>query len=51
MQKLPKDTEYFVDLCNAFGSVHHKLIQFALSHYHCDESLKKLVADLYSVYK
>lgn len=41
-------TVLWIDLRNAFGSVHHKLIQFALTHYHCDETLKKLVADLYT---
>ena len=37
----------WLDLRNAFGSVDHNLIQFALRHYHCDGMLVRLVEHLY----
>ena len=37
----------WLDLCNAFGSVDHRLIHFALRHYHCDDTLVRLVSNLY----
>ena len=37
----------WLDLANAYGSVHHKLIQFALSHYHAPPELIALISSLY----
>ena len=37
----------WLDLANAYGSVHHKLIQFALSHYHAPPELIALTSSLY----
>ena len=38
----------WVDLANAYGSVHHSLIQFSLNHYHAPSKLSKLVKSLYT---
>jgi hypothetical protein len=35
------------DLSNAFGSVRHKLIEFALKHYHFSLDFIELVKDIY----
>ena len=40
-------TVVWLDLQNAFGSVEHKLIQFALSHYHCGTTMSALISNLY----
>ena len=40
-------TVIWLDLQNAFGSVEHKLIQFALSHYHCGTTMSALISNLY----
>ena len=37
----------WLDLANAYGSVHHKLIRFALSHYHAQPELIALTSSLY----
>ena len=36
------------DMANAYGSVHHQLIQFALKYYHAPHSFKAVVSCLYS---
>ena len=36
------------DLANAYGSVHHGLIQFSLQHYNAPDKLMNIVGDLYS---
>lgn len=41
-------TVLWLDLRNAFGTVDHRLIQFALSHYHCGDTMSSLIADLYN---
>ena len=38
----------WLDLANAYGSVHHQLIQFALKHYHAPSKLVNTVANLYT---
>jgi len=38
----------WLDLCNAYGSVHHNLIQFALEWYHVPSSLRSLIFDYYN---
>lgn len=35
------------DLINAFGSVRHKLIEFALKHYHFSQDFIELILDMY----
>jgi hypothetical protein len=37
----------WLDLANAYGTVHHKLIEFALSHYHAPPELTALVSNFY----
>ena len=37
----------WLDLANAYGSVNHQLIQFALSHYHAPPELIALTSNLY----
>lgn len=37
----------WIDLANAYGSVRHNLVQFALSWYHFPESIRKLLLDYY----
>ena len=37
----------WLDLANAYGSVSHQLIQFALSHYHAPREFLALVSSLY----
>ena len=37
----------WLDLANAFGSVHHDLITFALAHYHAPPELIHLVSKIY----
>ena len=37
----------WLDLANAYGSVHHGLIDFTLQHYHAPPRFKDLVASLY----
>ena len=41
-------TVAWLDLANAYGSVHHKLIEFALSHYHVPRELIALTSNLYN---
>ena len=41
-------TVCWLDLANAYGSVHHQLIHFALKHYHAPSKLTNTVASLYS---
>lgn len=38
----------WLDLANAYGSVHHQLIQFALKHYHTPSKVVSTVANLYT---
>ena len=38
----------WIDLVNAFGSVHHDLITFSLAHYHAPPEMIQLVSNLYS---
>ena len=38
----------WLDLANAYGSVNHSLIDFALSHYHVPPKFKHMVSSLYS---
>ena len=37
----------WLDLANAYGTVHHKLIEFALSHYYAPPELTALVSNFY----
>ena len=37
----------WLDLANAFGSVHHQLIRFSLEHYHAPARMVAAVSDLY----
>ena len=37
----------WLDLANAYGSVHHGLIDFALQHYHAPSHFKDILASLY----
>ena len=37
-----------LDLKNAFGEVHHNLIQEVLSHHHIPEQVKTIIKGLYS---
>ena len=37
----------WLDLANAFGSVHHQLIRFSLEHYHAPPCMIAAVSDLY----
>ena len=37
----------WLDLANAFGSVHHSLIRFSLEHYHAPSCLVEAVSNLY----
>ena len=41
-------TVAWLDLANAYGSVNHKLIEFALSHYHAPRELIALTTNLYN---
>ena len=38
----------WLDLANAYGSVHHSLIQFSLKHYHAPPQFCKILEALYS---
>ena len=38
----------WLDLANAYGSVHHDLIQFVLQHYHAPQSFLAVISSLYS---
>ena len=38
----------WLDLANAYGSVHHTLIQFAMKHYHAPPQLCMILESLYS---
>ena len=38
----------WLDLANAYGSVHHQLISFCLQHYHAPQSFIDSVMDIYS---
>ena len=38
----------WLDLANAYGSVHHQLITFCLRHYHAPQSFVNTVANLYT---
>ena len=37
----------WLDLANAYGTVHHDLIQFSLRHYHAPEQLVSIVSEFY----
>ena len=37
----------WLDLANAYGSVHHKLIDFSLNHYHLPPKCKEIVQCIY----
>ena len=37
----------WLDLANAYGSVHHDLIRFSLRHYHAPQSFISVVSNLY----
>ena len=37
----------WLDLANAYGSVHHKLINFSLNHYHLPPKCKEIVQCIY----
>ena len=41
-------TVAWLDLANAFGSVHHGLIRFSLAHYHAPPAFIRMVSELYS---
>ena len=41
-------TVCWLDLANAYGSVHHNLIQFSLQHYNAPCKLTEIVTSLYS---
>ena len=41
-------TVCFLDLTNAYGSVHHNLIHFSLQHYHAPNKLINTVASTYT---
>ena len=38
----------WLDLANAYGSVHHDLIKFSLNHYYAPKKLTSMVGNLYS---
>ena len=38
----------WLDLANAYGSVHHSLIQFSLKHYHAPSRFSSIIGHLYS---
>ena len=38
----------WLDIANAFGSIHHQLISFSLRHYNAPEQLVSLINHLYS---
>ena len=38
----------WLDLANAFGSVHHGLITFSLAHYHAPAAFSNMVSELYT---
>lgn len=38
----------WLDLANAYGSMHHSLIQFSLKHYHAPSNFSSIVDHLYS---
>ncbi len=37
-----------LDLANAYGSIHHKLVELALSRYHVPEKIRNLILDYYN---
>ena len=37
----------WLDMANTFGSVHHDLIAFPLTHYHAPPEMIRLVSNLY----
>ena len=41
-------TVCWLDLANAYGSVHHGLIDYALKHYHAPPCFRKVVSHLYN---
>lgn len=41
-------TVVWLDLANAYGSIPHSLIQYALNHYHLPKRVKSLVSSYYS---
>ena len=41
-------TVCWLDLANAYGSVHHELISFCLQHYHAPESFREAVGGFYT---
>ena len=38
----------WLDIANAYGSVHHSLIQFSLAHYHAPQEFCRLLESWYS---
>ena len=38
----------WLDLANAYGSVHHSLIDYALKHYHAPTCFRRVVSHLYT---
>ena len=44
---MPILTVFWLDLANAFGSIHHQLICFSLKHYHAPASMIATVSNLY----
>ena len=40
-------TILWIDLRNAFGSVDHNLIRFAMSHYNCGDMVTNLISNIY----
>jgi hypothetical protein len=41
-------TVVWLDLANAYGSIPHKVIEFALGHYHIPEKVKGIIKSYYS---
>ena len=41
-------TVCWLDLANAYGSVHHKLIRFSLQHYHAPDKLTNTITNIYN---
>ena len=47
-QKHKSLTACWIDLTNAYGSVHHALIQYSLRHYHAPSQFQNILKSLYS---
>ena len=41
----------FLDIRNAFGEVHHNLIDSILEYHHVPENIREIVKNLYSYFK